>query len=96
MAIILKREKNHCMFAELNSAGRCVAYCSYNIQQDYKADCTGKTGTHHSEVGREVTIPGRRVENYGEEQKTTDKKNPSYAGWKLEDFSKLRQGSKSP
>ena len=59
--IILKLKDKHCIFAEPNSAGRCVAYCYYNIQQNYEADCIGKRGGHNPE-GNEVRLKGHRHE----------------------------------
>ena len=50
----------HCAFAKLNSAGRCVADCIYNRERNFKRDCTERSGVHHSEVGKEIKLTGRR------------------------------------
>ncbi len=59
--IILELKKEHCVFAELNSAGRCVAFCYYNERQNYMADCTGKGGEHTPQFN-EIRLKGRRHE----------------------------------
>ena len=85
---------DHCGFADLNFAGRCIAFCAYNIARKHVSDYIGRSGGTDYEAGREVQLKGRRIENYATETTTTtDRKNRSYSGWKLEDFSKLRQGS---
>ena len=91
--------EEHCTLKKLNSKGKCVAYCGYNVERNYKSDCIGNQGNQDLTAGHETIVPGRRVEDYGTEETDTtitDRKNTSYDGWKLEDFSKLRQGSKSP
>jgi len=48
----------HCRFKRLNTNGKCIACCHYNIQSD--SDCTGKTGkTLATNNGREVQVSGR-------------------------------------
>jgi len=58
---IRELKDKHCMFAKLNPAGRCVAFCYYNIQQNYNADCIGKRGGTNA-IQHEARLKGRRIE----------------------------------
>ncbi len=51
----------HCALAVLNSSGRCIAACRYNVEACYEKDCTGQTREGEEnllEEGREVPITG--------------------------------------
>lgn len=47
----------HCSFAELNSNGRCIAPCHYNLDKTVPGDCLGLTGkTMDRTVNAEVRV----------------------------------------
>ncbi len=53
----------HCALAVLNTSGRCIAACWYNLETCYEEDCTGKTREGEKdllEAGREYQIVGGR------------------------------------
>ena len=39
----MSKREEHCAFARLNPAGRCIAYCHYN-QGPVDEDCIGNKG----------------------------------------------------
>ena len=53
----MKLKIEHCAFAVLNQAGRCIADCHYNKQPGWDRDCTGKSGvTLNSDDRHEVPL----------------------------------------
>jgi hypothetical protein len=40
----MKYRDNHCMFARLNTNGKCVAPCHHNADPDVEHDCIGRAG----------------------------------------------------
>lgn len=52
-----------CSFANINSNGKCIAPCTHNQKNFYRADCMGNTGkTMNTDDGREVSVNrGRKI-----------------------------------
>ncbi len=44
----------HCFFKILNVAGRCIAYCHWNI--DYEHDCIGRSDNFQDRNTQEIQI----------------------------------------
>lgn len=57
------REK-HCALAVLNAFGRCIAYCRFNIKEQYRRDCIGMESKDEGdalEMGKEYRVRGGEV-----------------------------------
>lgn len=54
--------QKHCGLAILNSFGRCIANCYWNIQNLYNRDCTGKEREPFDpEEGKEIEVGGKII-----------------------------------
>jgi len=40
----MKYRDNHCMFARLNTNGKCIATCHHNDDAESDTDCIGRAG----------------------------------------------------
>jgi len=54
----MKYRDNHCMFAKLNTNGKCVAPCHHNNTDD-DMDCIGRAGKT-MDGDKEIPCPGTR------------------------------------